>query len=167
VNVNFGAGRLSMPKDKTGLMAFAADSFILGGLEKHGIDDLQRLAAGKSVNPPTFTVGDEFFTLAGVSNRKDLAFQLQLLCAYLTAPGYRDDKAQVLAQTVDSLYNGWEHSAEGMFRLHMGRFLYNGDVRFAFPQRDEYKARTLTELKQWLAEPLRSSWMEATSIRRP
>src|SRR6185295_10209529 len=77
VNVNFGAGRLSMPKDKTGLMAFAADAFILGGLEKHGIDDLQRLAAGKSVNPPTFTVGGEFFTLAGVSNRKDLAFQLQ------------------------------------------------------------------------------------------
>jgi zinc protease len=160
VNVNFGAGRLNVRADKPGLASFAADTFVLGGLEKHSIDDLQRLAAGKNVQPPAFTVGDEFFTLSGVTNRKDLAFQLQFLCAYLSAPGYRDDKMQVLAQTVDSLYNEWEHSAEGMFRLHAGRLMFDGDERFAFPTRQQYKARTMAELKAWMTEPLRSSWLE-------
>jgi zinc protease len=159
VNVNFGGGALTAPKDKPGLITFAANTFLGGGLEKHSLDQIVRLLAGNSADA-NFSVGDEFFTLSGATTKKDLAFQMQLLCACLTAPGYREDRIHLLRQGMDASYDQMEHDPEGIIQLNLGRFLRNGDVRFAYPQREEAKARTMAEVKEWLSEALKSSWLE-------
>jgi zinc protease len=159
VKVNFGAGKLTMPGDKPGLDQFAEANFIYGGLDQHDLDEVKRLIAGKKVGA-TLNVNDEFFTLSGTTNRAELNLQLQLLCAYLTAPGFRSDGVQTYKQKVEAKHSAAEHSAEGNFELNLDRFLYLGDVRFATPRQEELQARTMAELKEWLAAPRQSDWLE-------
>ena len=63
VTVSFGGGRLTAPEDQPGLVTFADDEmYIAGGLERHSLDEVNSLTAGKTATAQ-FLVGDEFFTL--------------------------------------------------------------------------------------------------------
>jgi hypothetical protein len=68
VLINFGGGKLSVPADKPGLLPFAQSTFQLGGLEKHGVDDIRRIFASRTVGSD-FTVGDEAFLLSPAAPR--------------------------------------------------------------------------------------------------
>ena len=49
VMVSFGGGKLETPMDKPGMIPLAQGVFQLGGLEKHSVDELRRIFAGKTV----------------------------------------------------------------------------------------------------------------------
>ena len=56
----------------------------------HNIDDINRITAGHSVGL-NFDVEDGAFVLTGNTVPSDLELQLQLMAAYITAPGYRPE----------------------------------------------------------------------------
>ena len=163
VLVNFGGGRLDVPKEKAGLIPFAQGVFQPGGLEKHDVDELRRIFASQTVSTE-FSIGDEAFLLSGRTTPADLEAQMQLLAAYLTAPGYRDSAERQFRKNIAAMYTSLAHTAEGVMADQVTRFLRSGDPRFGFPPQAELEKITTADLKAWLARPLAESWMEVSVV---
>lgn len=163
VLVSFGGGKLTVPAGKPGILPFTQSTFQLGGLEKHGVDDIRRIFASRTVGTD-FSVGDEAFLLSGRTTPADLDAQLQLLTAHLTAPGYRDEAARQFEKNLEPLYTQLQHTAEGIMNDKVSAFMHSGDHRWGFPKMDELKQRTLAEVKQWLTPELQSAYLEVTVL---
>ncbi len=150
LNIRVGGGRLTLPADKPGLDFLASNLLLRGGLGQHSADDLQRILAGHTVGS-TFAVGNDAFNFGGATNRADLALQLELLCAYLTDPGYRPEALRQVQRNLGPLYTQIAHVVEGPLQTEVPRLLASGDLRFGLPPQETVAARTDTEVKAWLA----------------
>ncbi len=163
VNVNFGSGKLQLPANQPGMAMFVDSVFDAGALAAHSSDDLERILAGRTVGA-SFGLTDEFLSLSGKTNQKDLLLECQLLCAQMNAPGYREEGLRQLQLGMDALYTQVEHTPDGILKTQLDGLLHNGDPRFLFPKQAELKARTIDEMKAWLAEPLKSSYLEISMV---
>ena len=163
VLISFGGGKLEAPKDKPGLIPYAQSVFQAGGLEKHSADDLRRILASKSVSAD-FSIGDEAFLLAGKTKPEDLETQLQLLAAYLTAPGYREEADRQFKQGLDAMYQEMEHTAEGVMGDKVVSFIHSDDPRFGIADRADMEKRSLAEVKEWLSSALKDGWLEVSFV---
>jgi len=163
VAVRFGGGRLELPRDKPGLEQLAESAFIAGGLRKHSLDELNRIIAGRSVGL-AFQVEDDAFVLGGHTTPGDLELQLQLLAAYLTAPGYREEALERFRQGLPQLYRSLERTPMGVMQKDVVRFLRGGDSRFGYPEQSVLAARTLAELSAALNDPLAHGYLEISLV---
>ena len=163
VLVSFGGGKLSTPMDKPGIIPFTQSVFQLGGLEKHSVDELRRNFAGKTVGSD-FAIGDDSFMLAGRTTPKELLDQLQLLCAYVVAPGYREEAQRQFDKNLDAMYTELNHTAEGVMENKVVGFIHGGDPRFEFPEQDVMAKRTMKEVKDWLTPALKEGYMEIAVV---
>ncbi len=150
VSIRVGGGTLTMPKDQPGLSLLANVAFTAGGLGKHSVDDLQRLLAGKTVGL-SFGAQSDAFAFGAATNRADLLLQLQLFCAFLTDPGYRPESIRQVHKSAEQLYLRLAHTSDGPLQLEVAGLLAGGDPRFGLPPREVMLARSLGELKAWLA----------------
>lgn len=163
VVVGFGGGKLEAPASKPGIIPLTQSIFHAGGLEKHSVDDLRRLFAGKTVGND-FVVGDESFLLSGKTTPTDLRAQLQLLCASVVAPGYRSEAERQFKKGLDALYTELEHTAEGVMQNKVVSFIHSGDPRFTFPDRASLEKLTTADVKEWLAPILKDAYMEISVV---
>ncbi len=163
VRVRFGGGMLESPANKPGLQIFANSLFVEGGLEAHSIDDIRHILAGKEVGVG-FSVEDDAFELSGKCTPDLLELQLQDCAAELTAPGYRPEAVGGFLSRLESNYAQFEHTAEGKVLTDVVPFLRSNDPRFALPPRESMRKLTMDDLKAWLAEPLRSGYMEVAIV---
>ncbi len=163
IGVRIGGGLLTIPADKPGLRLIASAAINAGGLEKHSADELRRLFAGKTAGV-SFSVAEDTFAFTGSTNRKDFTATIELLTAYMVAPGYREEALRQLHKSLDPIYTQLAHTPMGVFNDQVDLFLKKGDFRAGFPKRSELLARTLDEVKQWLGEPLRSAVMEVAIV---
>jgi zinc protease len=159
VYVRFGGGLLEAPKDKPGLGIFASMTFIGGGLEKHSADDLARIFAGRNVGV-SFSVEPDSFVLQGATTRRDLQDELNLLAAFLTAPGYREESVRLAKKNIPQMYLSLRHTPEGVMNNEVSSFMARGDFRFGFPEESVLESRTMEEVKEWLAKPLAEGRLE-------
>jgi zinc protease len=158
-----GSGKLTEPADAPGLAAFASSTFERAGLAAHSADELQRILAGRTVGI-SFSVDDDAFLFAGRTSPEDLTLQLQLLAAYLSAPGYRQEAELQFRRNIEAIYKQATHTPEGLMQDQVSRFLYGGDQRFGLPPQEELAARSLEEVRDWLKAPLSSSYLELTLV---
>jgi len=163
IAVRFGGGRLELPRDKPGLKLLADQAFISGGLQKHSLDELNRITAGRNV-ALEFNVEDDAFVLSGHTTPDDLLLQLQVMAAYLSAPGYRPEALDRFRQALGPLYLNLTRTPGGVLQSQVARYLHDGDPRFGYPDRDEAAARTFEELKAWLSAPLASGYLEISLV---
>jgi len=163
IMVNFGGGKLEAPADKPGIIPFAQKVFQAGGLEKHSVDDLRRIFASKTVSAE-FAVGDDSFVLGGKTTPQDLTAQLQLLCAYIVAPGFREEAERQFEKNLDAVYTEMEHTAEGVMGNKVVSFIHSDDARFGYPPQKVMAERSTAELKAWLTPALKDGYMEIAII---
>jgi len=163
VHIRIGTGELSLPKDKPGLATLANETFIRGGIGKHTIDDLIRLAAGKTVGLG-FQAGSDALVLSGVTNRDDLVFQLQLLSAYLVDAAYRPESLETAHKSFEPLYQRLEHTPDGPLELQVTRDLASGDPRFGLVPKSDLFARTLDEVRDWIQPQFQDGAMEVAVV---
>ena len=163
VNVRFGGGQLTEPRDQPGLAAYAGQTFTEGGLGRHSADELRRVLAGRTVGAG-FGAGGDAFTLAGATNREDLLLQLQLIAARLTDPGYRPEAARQTRKWIDQIYQSFAHTAGGPFTLVVAQLVAGGDSRFGLPPKEEMLRRNLDEVKAWLAPALARGALEVAIV---
>lgn len=163
VEVRFGSGLLSLPEDKPGLQIVTENVLLDGGLEAHSLDDLERLRAGKSFEF-NFSVTEDAFVFNGGSSSDDLQDLLQHLCAYLIAPGYREESFRMFQRGLEPWYNELEHTIGGVIDRQVRCFLRSGDARFCAPPIETLRQRTLQEVAEWLADPLRVGYLELSLI---
>lgn len=150
ISVRVGAGRLIEPADKPGLGFLTSNLLLLGGLGRHSADELQRLLAGHTVGT-NFSIANDAFVFGASTNRTDLALQLQLLCAYLTDPGFRPESIRQIEKNLGPFYAQLANIVEGPLQTDAPRRLASGDPRFGLPSETDLTARTIDEAKAWLA----------------
>jgi zinc protease len=161
--VRFGGGRLELPRDKPGLKLLAEQAFISSGLRKHTFDELNRITAGRNIGLD-FNVDDDAFVLSGHTTPDDLLLQLQVMAAYLTAPGYRPEALEHFRQSLGPLYLNLTRTPGGVMQSQVARYLHDGDPRFGYPDRTEVAALSLEELQAWLSGPLATSYLEISLV---
>ncbi|HEY4301064.1 MAG TPA: insulinase family protein [Candidatus Didemnitutus sp.] len=144
VSVRIGAGRLEVPLDKPGLGFLTHLLVTPGGLGKLSADDLTRVLAGHTVGGG-FGMANDAFTWSAVTNQSDLLLQLQLLCAYLTDPGFRPEGMRQIEKNIPPFYAQLAHTVEGPLQVQGPRLLAGGDNRFGLPLQPELEARTQAE----------------------
>jgi zinc protease len=158
-----GHGAMTEPRDRRGLATVARAVFTAGGLGRHSSDDLRRLLAGRNAGVGFSVDSDAFeFSVAGGgggrgggggggTTREDLLLSLQLLGAYLTDPGYRPESLRLARTGMERMYAGFEHTPSGPLSMEVAGLLAGGDPRFGVPPKAELLARSLEEVRAWLA----------------
>ena len=145
VSVRFGAGQVELPKDLPGLSILASNTYTDAGLAAHSADELRTLLAGKRLSS-SFGVGEDAFVLSGQTRPQDLQFQLQLLTAYLTDPGFRPEALARIRQAAATFYDGLESTPGGLLQKDGAAILRSGDPRFGFPSEEAFLERNFDEL---------------------
>ena len=163
IAARFGGGMLAAKPERAGLELLAQNAFIEGGLVAHSFEELKRILAGKNVHA-TLSVEDDAYVLRGKTDPDDLLLQLQLLCAYLTAPGYREEALWVARKHLEARYRRLTHTAEGIINNQVARFLASGDFRFGVTPQDKAMARTLEQLRAALTPALQNSYLEVSVV---
>ncbi|HVU15793.1 MAG TPA: insulinase family protein [Candidatus Didemnitutus sp.] len=149
ISVRIGGGRLELGADKPGLGFLTSLLVMPGGLGKHSSDDLARLLAGHTVSG-NFGLGNDAFTWSAVTNQKDLLLQLELLCAFLTDPGFRPEGMRQIEKNIPPFYAQLAHTVEGPLQLETPRLLASGDTRLGLPRQPELMARTQAEAEAFI-----------------
>ncbi len=162
LSARFGSGQLTQPKDVPGMDRFASMVFQGGGLGKHSEDELKRILAGKNVGVG-FGIGEGDFSLGGRTTPEDLELQLQLMCAYLTDPGFRPEAERMFKMALPMIYKQLEHSMQGAM-VQMSSQLYGGDDRFEFPPREKALSYKTEQVKGWLLPQFEDSYLELTVV---
>lgn len=162
VTTRVGAGKLTMPKDKPGLDMFASATFTAGGLGQHSSDELRTILAGRNARV-RFEVQEDAFVLAGNTTPEDLELQLQMICAYLTDPGFRPEAARLFKAQLPSIYSKLKHSSAGP-QTELQADLRGNDPRFVFPEESQVRAFTVEDLKKWLLPAFEKGYLEISII---
>ncbi len=157
-----GSGKLSQPKDMPMLDAFAFAVFEGGGLAKHSNDDLQQILAGKNVGT-NLTIGEDAFTLSGATTSADFATEVQLMCASLTDPGYREEALWQFRKSIPVFYQQIKHTTAGP-QHEMQAWLYGNDARFSIAPSEKLAAYTLDNAKKWLTPELTKGYLELSIV---
>jgi zinc protease len=163
VAARLGTGQLTEPPSEPGLSTFARLTYSAGGLGKHSVDDLEKILAGKSVGVG-FSSSPDAFVLTGQTNKEDLELEMQLLTATIADPGYRPESMRVARKRIGEAYTSFEHTLGGPLVLQVQNLLASGDPRFGLPSRDQMSARSLDELRAWLAPQLASGALEVSLV---
>ena len=163
VGVRFGGGRLALRPEQAGLDRYTGTVYTPGGLEAHSAEELEAILAGYSVGA-SFGVGDDAFNLSGVTTPRDLERQLELLAAYLVAPGFRPEAARRADQIIPQIYRQLTQTLDGVFARHVPRHLAGGDPRFGFPPEAVMAGHDLEAVKAWLEAPRRREKLEVAVV---
>src|SRR5262249_16899415 len=130
-----------------------------GGLRAHSADDIQHLLAGHNVRTSVGATGDAF-VYSGATTPEDLQLQLQVLAAYLTAPGYRPEGLAQFRQSVQASYQALAATAGGIAAGDVPRLIRSGDPRFGLPAEPDLLARNFDELRAALGRATATGGIE-------
>jgi zinc protease len=157
-----GNGKLTQPRDKPMLDAFAQAVFEGGGLGKHSNDDLQQILAGRNVGS-TLRIGEDAFTIGGTTTPTDFTVQCQLMCATLMDPGYREEGLWQFQKAIPVLYQQLRHTPAGP-QQEMEGWLHGGDPRFTVAPEEKLSSYTLEDARNWLTPELTKGYLELTIV---
>jgi zinc protease len=158
----FGSGKISQPKGRAGLDFFTSTVFDAGGLGKHSVDELQQILAGRNVSS-SFAVADDSFSLSGRTTPEDLELQLQLMCAQLVDPGFREEALTQFTKAIPPILQQLRHSPAGA-QAGMDAWLHGGDSRWAVPTEGKLSSFTLDEARSWLNPALTKGYLELSIV---
>jgi len=158
----FGSGQLGQPGDTPMLDAFASAVFNGGGLGKHTMDDLRRILAGRTAGT-TLEIGDDAFSLGGVTTPDDLTLQLRLMCAALTDPGWRNEGLWDFQRSIPSLYQQLRHTTSGPAQ-EMNAWLHGDDFRHRVAPREMLSAYSIDDARAWIDPELTGSYLELSIV---
>ena len=107
-------------------------AFIAGGLEGLTEEEMREALAGKRFSA-AFGSGENAFNLRGETTKGDLATQMQVLAAYLTRPGWRNEAYQQKKGELQNLYNMISTTPMNIAMTRYPSLVRSGDPRFGLP----------------------------------
>ena len=162
VRVNVGGGRVDMPRDRQS-GAWAASTYVEGGLAKISAEDMERVLA-RRVYGAQFSIGDDAFVLTGGTRSADLDIQLQVLAAYVAEPGWRPEAFARLKSASKTFHDQYESTDSGVLSRDLGGLLRSGDERWVFPTRSEIADAKLTDLKDQISPAIAAGPIEVVIV---
>ena len=162
VHGRFGNGKLTQPVDKPSLDMFSTVLLNAGGLGKHSSDDLKRISAGRNVGA-SLGVDEDAFTVDGSTTQEDLEMQLQLVCARITDPGYREEALRQFRKMLPMMSSQLQFTISGAM-AEMQEWSRGGDGRFAKPDAKILSKYTASDVKAWVDEEFENAYLEISLV---
>lgn len=162
LRVDFGAGDLT-PQPAAAAGSILGAVFGGGGLNAHDRNALQRLLAGRSVGYGV-GVGDDTFFFSNATTPTDFELQMQVLAAFMTAPGWREDGLNQFRAIADEVRRGQNAQAVQVAINQVSRMLRSGDPRWGFPTQEELNAFTMEDARAMLEPALTRAPVEITVV---
>ena len=164
VQVKIGHGLSELPKDKgTGRWALDAGAYLLGGLKAISYEDMQQVLASK-VYGLGYSTREDGFVLSGGATPRDLDTQMQVLAAYVTAPGWRKEAFDRVRADAAPQLNNLNAAPEGVMGRDLGQLLHDGDPRWATVTPLGLNYARLEDARAVLDEPLAHGSIEVTIV---
>jgi len=104
IRIRFGAGQQELATRDLPAARLGATLLRDGGLGKNDFEDTVRFCEGHACDF-TLSVGRDAFEIAGSTRPSDLDVELQLITAYLSDPGFRNDLDARIPTAVHTLYD--------------------------------------------------------------
>jgi zinc protease len=162
VRVNIGRGRIDLPKDRQSV-AWAANAFVEGGLKQISAEDMERVLASR-VYGAQFGVADDAFVLSGATRPEDLDVQMQVLAAYASDAGWREEAFQRLKTAGKTIHDQYEATVAGVVSRDLSGLMHDGDERWVFPSREEIAEAKLSDFKREVAPELAAGDIEVVVV---
>lgn len=165
VSVRLGDGSFSMPRKDEGLRRLAQTLLNKGGLEAHTEDELSTLMAGKTVHA-SYSIGraDDAFSLNGFTRPENLADQMNLMAAYATAPGFREEARQRYLRGLIDWFPTHDATPRSAGARYIPRLIRSGDTRFGYDGIESFKAPSIADVRSWIEPQLKDGVIEITMI---
>jgi zinc protease len=162
VGARVGGGRLSFaPGPVTALLDQGA--FVSGGLGKLTQEEIRDALAGR-VYSSSFGTLDNAFQLRGTTRPADLTHQLQLLTAYVSDPGWRQQAFDRRRGEFQNIFNAISSAPLNMALTQYPRLVRSGDARWGFPTPDELAGAQLAPLRAAIDPALRGAPIEVVMV---
>jgi zinc protease len=162
VAVHFNHGRLALPKDRDSA-TWLLGGFVQGGLADLTYDDVQQVLASKTVSIG-LGLGDDSFTLQGATRPQDLGAELQLLTAYMTAPGWRPEAFEQVRAGVGVALSQLSSTPQGVESRDLAQLEHSGDDRWHVPSVDAAKVQPIAPFKAMLSRALATGPLEVEIV---
>jgi zinc protease len=163
VDVRIGNGRLGLPSDRSSPIWAINQGLLQGGLKAIDVDDMSRALAGKFYLVRA-GLSDEGMMLWGRTRPADFATELQVLTAYVSAPGWRASAIERARVTAADQITKAEGSPMGVLSLTLPALLRNGDRRWESPSLTAVQALRLEDLKKMVEPRLASAPIEVVVV---
>ncbi len=163
-HVRIGNGRVDLPADRaTAAWALDDDALLFGGTKALSVDAIQAALAGKVIKLQS-AVMDDGLTLFGQTRPQDLAAQLQLFAALVSAPGWRDG-ALDRARTIEAAKaRAAATSPNAQFARDRTCLLSRGDPRRCAPTLATLAATKVDAFKDVMAPLVASAPLEVIIV---
>lgn len=159
VNVRFGGGFVSLPKNKTGMYWLLPFSFTEGGLKKLTTDEMEEALAGKIVSMSA-SLDDDAFEFSARTNQRDLQLQLQLFAAFSKDPAYRPLGLERQLSSAEADIRQFASSPGRVLSRELSGLLRSGDPRWAFPTFTQLKSIGMKDVEAVMAPALNAAPIE-------
>jgi zinc protease len=163
ISLAMGDGMLSFAKDEARPLWALDKSFLIGGLEKLSYIELEKLMTPYETNI-SFSTGDDRFYLSGSTRPKDLAIELQLMTAYLTHPGWREEAFEESRSHFQVTLPQQENSPSSVMHRDITFYLRGGDLRWKYPTQESVKQTSLEDVKTIMTQTLQKGRLEITIV---
>jgi zinc protease len=157
-----GSGKLGQPQSMPMLDSFAQAVFEGGGLGKYSNDELCQILAGKNVGS-ALAIAEDAITIGGTTTPADFTTQLQLMCASITDPGYREEALWQFRKGIPMLQQQIRHTPTGP-EMEMEAWLHGNDSRFAVADEKKLASYEINDAKKWLNRELTKGPIELSII---
>ncbi|MEE9433148.1 MAG: insulinase family protein [Sphingorhabdus sp.] len=162
-SIRIAGGELAFGKDNAALSSLMNSAFISGGLEAHDLDELRSIFAGTTVQSNLW-IRDEYFGGGGSVSPADLEKQMQLLAAYITHPGYRNEALRLYRRPLEERYARLDATPGTALNIAYNRILTGNDPRFSLASLETAKALDFDQLKMALGNMLLENRLEIALV---
>ncbi len=158
-SVRIDGGSLHFPKEQQYLTSLMNGAYAGGGLGKYDIDDMRALLAGSTAQPMLYASTDHFGGSGSVVS-KDLERQMQLIAAYLTDPGKRDEAVRLFRRGLPEYYSRLDATPQSALSVATGKTMNADDPRFTVPDQKALEAADFAQLDKLLGDALATNRLE-------
>jgi zinc protease len=158
-SVRIDGGSLHFAKEQQYLASFMNGTYAGGGLGKYDSDDLRAALAGSTAQP-MFYASTDHFGGSGAVVVKDLERQMQLMAAYLTDPGKREEAVRLFRRGLPEFYSRLDATPQSALGVAIGKTMNNDDRRFTVPDQKGLEAADFALLNKALGDALATNRLE-------
>ncbi|MED5548604.1 MAG: insulinase family protein [Pseudomonadota bacterium] len=162
VRLDFGRGELE-PRAQDGVDIISGSVFTSAGLGEHSEDELGRVLAGRNIGYG-FGVGDDSFTFQATTTPSDLRVQFDLLTAFLTDPGWRQEGLDQFRAVIPEIRRNLYSSPSGVLQADVTRMIRGGDARYGLPDAEQVAAIDMAAVQAFLEPALEEAPIEVTVV---
>ena len=158
-SVRIDGGNLHFSKETQYLSSLMNGAYAGGGLGKYDSDDLRAALAGSTAQPMLYSSTDHFGG-SGAVVAKDLERQMQLIAAFLTDPGKRDEAVRLFRRGLPEWYSRLDATPQSALSVAVGKTMSDNDPRFTVPDQKGLEAADFAELDKALGDALAINRLE-------